>query len=110
MSRAQFEQFLIIVKCEAELNRIAAARIAIVERELTRRGRQRRPSRAGVQDGPTQLTGDEVSAFNSAFPELWRLDRYERRALSRRRRAIDNFVACTIVEAALESKNIAEKC
>ena len=44
MSRPQFEQFLIIAKCEVELDRVTAARIAIFERELARlaAGRQRR--------------------------------------------------------------------
>jgi hypothetical protein len=36
---------------------------------------------------------DEVEALLDCFPELVKLDRYERRALSRRRRAIRNFNA-----------------
>jgi hypothetical protein len=47
---------------------------------------------------------DEVLAFNDAAPAWCMLDRYERRALSRRRRAIVNFVACSIVEARVDSK------
>jgi hypothetical protein len=46
---------------------------------------------------------DEVLAFIRALPELCMLDRYERRARSRRRRAIVNFVACTIIRATLKS-------
>jgi hypothetical protein len=106
MSRSQFEQFLIIAKCQAELDRIAAARIAIVERELARlaAGHQHQHVHPELQDVPAQLLRDEVSAFSRAIPALCMLDRYERRALSRRRRAIVNFVACSIVEAAVESK------
>jgi hypothetical protein len=48
---------------------------------------------------------DEVLAFNHAAPAWCMLDRYERRALSRRRRAIVNFVACSIVEATVDSKD-----
>ena len=107
MSRRQFEQLLIIVKCDVELERIAATRVAIFERELARLAAapQHRQDHPELQHGPAQLVRDEVVAFNRAIPALWMLDRYERRALSRRRRAIDNFVACSIVEAASESKN-----
>jgi hypothetical protein len=105
MSRSQFEQFLIIAKCEVELNRITAARIAIFERELARlaAAHQHQHVHPELQDVPAQLMRHEVSAFNRAVPALWMLDRYERRALSRRRRAIVNFVACSIVETALEA-------
>ena len=104
MSRSQFEQFLTIAKCEVELNRIAAARIAIFERELARlaAGRQHQHVHPELQDVPAQLLRDEMSAFNRAIPALGMLDRYERRALSRRRRAIVNFVACSIIKTPSE--------
>ena len=107
MSRSQFEQFLTIAKCEVELNRIAAARIAIFERELARlaAGRQQQHVHPELQEVPAQLLRDEVSAFNRAIPALCMLDRYERRALSRRRRAIVNFVACSIIGGCIESRD-----
>jgi hypothetical protein len=42
---------------------------------------------------------DEISAFQLALPELHRLNRYLQSALSRRRRAIRDFVACSILDA-----------
>lgn len=120
MSPAQFEQFLTIAKCQVELDRVTAARIAVVDRELTRQAAPHQaapdqpvPHQAAsfqhpdvhqpLQEGSAQLMRDEVSAFIRALPELGMLDRYERRALSRRRRAIVNFVACTIIRATLKS-------
>ena len=101
MSPSQFEHFLVIAKCEAELQRITAARVAIFERELARLAAapQHREVHPELQDRPEKLMRDEVLAFNRAVPAWWMLDRYERRALSRRRRAIVNFVASTIVRA-----------
>jgi hypothetical protein len=107
MSRSQFEQFLIIAKCEVELKRVAAARIAIVERELAHRagGHPQRDVQQALQENPAGLLRNEVSAFMSAMPTWCALDRYERRALSRRRRAITNFVACSIFKATLNSES-----
>jgi hypothetical protein len=47
---------------------------------------------------------DEVGAFRRALPELVSLDRYERRALSRRNRAIRMFDAISIVVPFLDRK------
>ena len=44
-------------------------------------------------------TRDEVTAFLQALPQLVKLDRYERRALSRQRRAIRNFRTISILDA-----------
>jgi hypothetical protein len=40
---------------------------------------------------------DEIDAFQHALPEVVSLERYERRALSRRKRAIRMFHAISIV-------------
>jgi hypothetical protein len=42
---------------------------------------------------------DEVTAFQRALPEMTKYDRYERRALSRRLRAIRTFVALQLIAA-----------
>ena len=47
---------------------------------------------------PPRMHG-EISAFQVALPELQRLNRYLQSALSRRRRAIRDFVACSILDA-----------
>jgi hypothetical protein len=49
------------------------------------------------EDQRTAQTRNEVDAFQRALPELVSLDRYERRALSRRNRAIRMFQAIRIV-------------
>jgi hypothetical protein len=45
------------------------------------------------EDQPAMQMRDEVDAFQQALPELISLERYERRALSRRKRAIRMFQA-----------------
>jgi Fic family protein len=47
---------------------------------------------------PPQLH-DDVTALQYALPDLLRLDRYLQSAISRRRRAIRDFVACSILNA-----------
>ena len=47
---------------------------------------------------------NEVDAFQHALPELVSLERYERRTLSRRKRAIRMFEAISIVAAFLDRK------
>jgi hypothetical protein len=48
---------------------------------------------------PSSQMRDEVAAFQHALPELLALERYERRALSRRQRAIRNYDAYSYVAA-----------
>jgi hypothetical protein len=50
-----------------------------------------RPLEPGWRPAPPKIR-DEVDAFFEALPDLERLDRYERRAWSRRKRAIRNFM------------------
>jgi hypothetical protein len=49
------------------------------------------------EDQPARQVREEVDAFQHALPELVSLERYERRAMSRRKRAIRMFEAISIV-------------
>jgi hypothetical protein len=49
------------------------------------------PPEPGWRPAPPKMR-DEIEAFLEALPDLERLPRYERRAWSRRKRAIRNFV------------------
>ena len=64
------EQAAVIAECEAIIRHVSNQRRIILERELSR------------------FFGDEYAAMRHATPELTRLDRYEHRARSRRKRAI----------------------
>jgi hypothetical protein len=77
---AQHEQALIIAESEVMMLNVRAARIAAIEhhRRITPAGRE--PASGSPQA--------DLEAFRLALPELIKLERYERRAMSRRRRAI----------------------
>ncbi len=55
--------------------------------------------RSSDEDQRPSQAQDEVDAFQRALPELVSLERYERRALSRRKRAIRMFEALSTVAA-----------
>jgi hypothetical protein len=59
MSPAQFEQFLTIAKCQVELDRVTAARIAVVDRELTR---QAAPHQVHSPQVPPQQAAPQQAA------------------------------------------------
>jgi len=72
-----FEQALVIAECEVRLRNIAKVRIALIE------------------DGQRSIgfaKCDERSALRKAIPELAKLEQYERRAWSRRKRAIRELI------------------
>jgi hypothetical protein len=56
-----------------------------------------RSTQRSDEDQPATQVRDEVDAFQHALPELLSLERYERRALSRRKRAIRMFEAISLV-------------
>jgi hypothetical protein len=59
-------------------------------------------SQGADQEQPARQVRDEVDAFQHALPELVSLERYERRALSRRKRAIRMFNAIATVASFLD--------
>jgi hypothetical protein len=114
----RYEQAVIIAESQILIARVRAARVAALEhprapagssprhpgadqgapaREQLRMGkmtpttRQRRPCPDAQQEGPE--LGDSAANVRRAMPELLSLERYERRAVSRRKRAIRRFDA-----------------
>jgi hypothetical protein len=81
-SPAQREQAQIIAECELLLLRVRAARVKIFE-EISWRAPVRRP------DEPSVLSHQQDAT--SCLERLMRLERYERRVLSRRQYAIRTF-------------------
>jgi hypothetical protein len=85
---AQREQALIIAESELALLRVRAVRTQIFEQILSGPGanniRERRKQR---------LAPPARAAATSDIDKLKRLERYERRSFSRRRRAIQKFLA-----------------
>jgi len=82
----RYEQALIIAETQTFLARVRAARIAAIERDSPARLLGR-----GDESAPQAL--DETERLSRALLDLLSLERYERRALSRRRRAIRRFDA-----------------
>jgi hypothetical protein len=82
----QYEQAIIIAESQVLVARVRAARRAAIER-------RRKPAVLGSAIDLIPDKGDDVDSLCAALPELVALERYERRALSRRRRAIRRFNA-----------------
>jgi len=86
----RYEQAIVIAECQVLVARVQAARLAAIERKRVEEGREAAPpfeaTREANESAPE--VRDEVECLCLALPDLLRLERYERRALSRRRRAI----------------------
>jgi hypothetical protein len=78
------EQAVVIAESQVLVARVRAARIAAIER-------MRKPAVGRSAINSIADKGDDVQALCAALPELPGLERYEQRALSRRRRAIRRF-------------------
>jgi hypothetical protein len=94
-----WEQALIIGECTTLLAHAQVERIPLIEQLL---GGPRvhiadTQGAGGAEPGPSQCKPaplpDELEAMGLAARDLNRLERYERRALSRRKRAIETFMA-----------------
>ena len=83
VSAPLYEQAVIIAECEALLLGLRAARAAAIQRNR-------------IIGSTPRPAGHQRQAVDS-LPELVALDRYERRAFSRRKRAIRTFGAISIV-------------
>src|SRR5262245_25151149 len=55
------------------------------------------------------MAGSELDALRRALPDLMSYDRYARRASSRRRRAIRNFIANSVLEDSLDDGEVRAK-
>jgi hypothetical protein len=100
----RFEQAVIIAGNELLLARVRAAKRVALGRDRGREdalrqksGPARRRGDLGLEEEPNNPNppevGDEAEWARRALPELLRLERYARRALSRRKRAIRRFDA-----------------
>jgi hypothetical protein len=94
-----WEQALIIGECTTLLACAQAERIALIEQSLGSTSAHMsdadaagRAELGASQCKPAPLR-DELEAMGLAARDLNRLERYERRALSRRKRAIETFMA-----------------
>jgi hypothetical protein len=119
-TRSQYEQALNIAESEHMIFRVRATRLATIKRVTIAAPQERKtysgqPQREedGPQTAPEQQSApeiyDEVAAFQQALPDMTRYDRYERRALSRRQRAIRNLVASSILGAAAPAVRLPAK-
>ena len=106
-SRLRYEEALNVAESQFMLQAVRDARLATIKRMMITTPtpkEQVADSGEPVLEGDGQAGSEEqssqeniVAAVVRALPELARYDRYERRALSRRRRAIRNFVATSIL-------------
>jgi hypothetical protein len=92
-----WEQALIIGESTIVLRCVRAERIALIERLLgsamiSRRCRAWRAEAVECESKPSSPQ-DELEAMCLDRPGLNRLERYERRALSRRKRAVESLIA-----------------
>ena len=96
---ALWEQALIIGECTTVLVCVQATRIALIEQSLGSTSApttdadaagRRESERSQSEPDPRR---DEFEAMRLAARDLDRLERYERRALSRRKRAIEMYMA-----------------
>jgi hypothetical protein len=84
---ARVEQARIAAEAEFELRRVRAHRKSVLNRRSAELA-ARRDDGNECSEPPTFDRSVQASAFAAALPELESLARYERRALSRRRRAM----------------------
>jgi hypothetical protein len=97
-SSYRLEQARVAAEAELELRRVRAHRKALLDRKAAELATQR-PVRADELSAPAELGGEpEATAIAAALPDLATLERYERRARSRLRRAMRWLVHTSILE------------
>jgi hypothetical protein len=85
-NEAMFGQALIVAECELTLQRIRQARVTAID------------TAAMPRDQNKRLEGRETAeAFVKALPILCKIERYERRTQSRRRRALQNLKGLQVI-------------
>jgi hypothetical protein len=110
-TRLQYEQALNIAESEYIILMVRAARVTAIKRKMRPAPKEQemhlgqlphenKTAQTQSEEQPAPEMYDEVAAFQHALPEMTKYDRYERRALSRRLRAIRTFVASSILGAA----------
>ena len=81
-----------IAEAHLELGRIQQLKLALMESEATRLRAGVTEDRSYQNDRAELATSEYTLACMQALPALTKLDRYERRALSRHRRAIHTYL------------------
>jgi hypothetical protein len=103
---ALWEQALIIGECTTVLVCVQATRIALIEQSLGSASAHKADAdgagraELGRPQCEPAAPRDELEAMGLAARELDRLQRYERRALSRRKQAIETFIAISYTPGA----------
>jgi hypothetical protein len=106
-SPSQYAHAHAIAKEQIMLRQVDTAYVAIIERanmierasNLVHGGANQRPAGA-----PPPAMPKELEALRLALPQLARLDRYMQRALSRRARAMRDFIAVSVLRGAVKAE------
>ncbi len=83
-------QALIVAETELTLQRIRRARVALIEMAMAKTGAGQAPDSV-APSAPQPNVGAEVETFVKALPTLSSMERYERRAYSRGKKALQCF-------------------
>jgi hypothetical protein len=87
----ELAQALIVAEAELTLQRIRQARVTIIESAMAKTGAWRIPDTMDTSAPQPTATGAELDAFIGALPILSNIERYERRAYSRRDKAVQRL-------------------
>jgi hypothetical protein len=101
-SRMKYEQALKIAENEHMLLLVRAARMAAIERIMLSLEHEARFGEPRLEK-ETASKPSEKDGLQRALAEIVKYERYERRALSRRQRAIQILVALSVLEGAVRT-------
>jgi hypothetical protein len=92
--KISFECALAVAEAELDLARVRQAKVALVERTHAFRSLEPLPPEPvdGLTSKQIQEPQHSAEALQRALPELMKLERYERRAASRRLRAVRQMI------------------